>query len=123
MNADNNPSARFNAASKMTAQTSNIHARADKAIERLSARHEANEARHVNTRFAKLLRQDTPAPTLKPSWAIDDRRSWLMRAAKYQIAREHSAHITKVRAVANAMTKTPSQRQQSQQRGRDGLGR
>jgi hypothetical protein len=123
MTRENHPRQGFNAASKMTAHASRIQARAEKAIERLGARHEANQAQQVAKRFEKLMRSDRPMPTLKPHGMVEDRRGWLMRSAQYQIKREHAARIGKVRTVAKAMSKTTPDRQQSNQRARETLGR
>jgi hypothetical protein len=117
----------FNTASKMTAREASFNARADKAIARLGARHEANQTQQVAKRFEKLVRSDRPAPTLKPQGAPEDRRGWLMRSAQYQIKREHAVRINKVRDMAKAMSQnTPDKqngRQQNPKRGRDDLGR
>jgi hypothetical protein len=113
----------FNTASKMTAREASLNARADKAIARLGARHEANQTQQVAKRFEKLVRSDRPAPTLKPHGAIEDRRGWLMRSAQYQIKREHAARIGKVRSVAKVMSKTTPAKTQNQHRARDELGR
>ncbi len=96
---------------------------AQKAVERLGARHGANQAQQVAKRFEKLMRSDRPAPSPKPQGAIEDRKGWLMRSAQYQIKREHGARLNKVRDVAKAMSKTTPDRQQNKQRGRDDLGR
>ncbi|NJS14844.1 MAG: hypothetical protein HC788_09810 [Sphingopyxis sp.] len=93
----------FNAANNKTASELVIRDRAAKAVERLSARHEANEARLVAQRFTKLLKADRNEPALKPSWAVDDKRSWLHRAAKYQVAREFEKRIDRVNKVADRM--------------------
>jgi hypothetical protein len=113
----------FNAASKMTAREASLNARADKAIARLGARHEANQTQQVAKRFEKLVRSDRPAPTLKPHGAPEDRRGWLMRSAQYQIKREHGARLNRVRDVAKAMSKTTPNRQQNKQRGLETLER
>ena len=113
----------FNTASKMTAREASLNARVDKAIERLGARHEPNQAQQVAKRFEKLMRSDRPAPSLKPQGAIEDRKGWLMRSAQYQIKREHGARLNKVRDVAKAMSKTTPSRQHDKQRGRDTLER
>ncbi|OYU76335.1 MAG: hypothetical protein CFE32_10625 [Alphaproteobacteria bacterium PA3] len=123
MSTERTTKAPFNTASKMTAREASLNARAEKAIERLGARHKANQAQQVAKRFEKLSRSDRPAPSLKPHGAIDDRRGWNMRSAQYQIKREHAVRILKVRDVAKAMSKTTPNRQQSKQRGRDDLGR
>jgi hypothetical protein len=107
----------------MTAREATINTRADKAIERLGARHEANRTQQVAKRFEKLVRSDRPAPTLKPHGIIEDRRGWLMRSAQYQIKREHGARTNKVRDVAKAMSKDTQGRQPNKQRGRDTLER
>jgi hypothetical protein len=93
------------------------------AVERLGARHEANQAQQVAKRFDKLTRNDGHAPELKPSWATNDRHVWQMRAAKYQVAREHSARIGKVRSVAKAMSKSTPTKTPNQQRAVGGLER
>ncbi len=123
MSTERTTKAPFNSASKMTAREASLNARAEKAIERLGARHEANQAQQVAKRFEKLMRSDRPAPSLKPQGAIEDRKGWLMRSAQYQIKREHGARLNKVRDVAKAMSKTTPSRQHDKQRGRDTLGR
>jgi hypothetical protein len=123
MTTEKNTTKGFNNASTMTTREISLKARAEKAVERLGARHEANQAQQVAKRFDKLTRNDGHAPELKPSWATNDRRAWQMRAAKYQVAREHLARISKVRDVAKAMSKTTPDRQQNPKRGRDDLGR
>jgi uncharacterized protein YqjF (DUF2071 family) len=123
MTTEKNTTKGFNTASTMTTREATLRARAQKAVERLGARHEANQAQQVAKRFDKLTRNDGHAPELKPSWATNDRRAWQMRAAKYQVAREHLARISKVRDVAKAMSKTTPDRQQSKQRGHNDLGR
>ncbi len=107
----------------MTAHEATINTRADKAIERLGARHEANRTQQVAKRFEKLVRSDRPAPTLKPHGMVEDRQGWLMRSAQHQIKREHASRINKVRDVAKSMSKTTLDRQQNKQHGRDGLER
>jgi hypothetical protein len=123
MSTERTTKAPFNSASKMTAREASLNARAEKAIERLGARHEANQAQQVAKRFEKLMRSERPAPSLKPQGAIEDRKGWLMRSAQYQIKREHIARLNKVRDVAKAMSKTTPSRQHDKQRGRDTLGR
>ena len=112
----------FNAANSKTASELVIRDRAAKAIERLTARHEACEPRLVAQRFTKLLKADRNEPALKPSWAMDDKRSWLHRAAKYQVAREFEKRIERVNKVANRMIASKSaQKTLGQQR--DGFER
>ncbi len=123
MSTERTTKAPFNSASKMTAREASLNARAEKAIERLGARHEANQAQQVAKRFEKLMRSDRPAPSLKPQGAIEDRKGWLMRSAQYQIKREHSARLNKVRDVAKAMSRNTPGQQQNKQSGRDTLGR
>jgi NADH:ubiquinone oxidoreductase subunit E len=123
MSTERTTKAPFNSASKMTAREASLNARADKAIERLGARHEANQAQQVAKRFEKLMRSDRPAPSLKPHGAIEDRKGWLMRSALYQIKREHGARLNKVRDVAKAMSRNTPGQQQDKQRGRDTLAR
>jgi uncharacterized protein YqjF (DUF2071 family) len=123
MTTEKNTTGKFNSVSTMTTRDANLRARAEKAVERLGARHEANQAQQVAKRFDKLTRNDGHAPELKPSWATNDKRAWQMRAAKYQVAREHLARISKVRDVAKAMSKTTPDRQQNKQSGRNDLGR
>lgn len=107
----------------MTVREATITARADKAIERLGARHEANRTQQVAKRFEKLVRSDRPAPTLKLHGMIEDRRGWLMRSAQYQIKRGHGARLNKVRDGAKAMSKDTPNRQPAKQRGSDSLER
>jgi hypothetical protein len=127
MSTERTTKAPFNTASKMTAREASLNARADKAIERLGARHEANQTQQVAKRFENLVRSDRPVPSLKPHGAIEDRRGWHMRVAQYQIKREHGARLNKVRDVAKAMSQSTPVRQQNKQqntkRGRDDLGR
>ncbi len=123
MSTERTTKAPFNTASKMTAREASLNARAEKAIERLGARHEANQAQQVAKRFEKLMRSDRPAPSLKPHGAIEDRKGWLMRSAQYQIKREHGARLNKVRDVAKAMSRNTPGQQQNKQRGPDTLGR
>jgi hypothetical protein len=123
MSTERTTKAPFNTASKMTVREASLNARADKAIQRLGARHEATQTQQVAKRFEKLVRSDRPAPTLKPQGAPEDRRGWLMRSAQYQIKREHGARLNKVRDVAKAMSKTIPDKQSTKQRGHDGLGR
>jgi hypothetical protein len=96
-----------------------IRDRAAKAVERLSARHEANSARLVATRFTKLLKADRNEPTLKPSWAVDDKRSWLHRAARHQVANDFKKRINRVHKVADRMIETAK----GKGKQRDGLER
>ena len=103
MTTEKNTTKGFNTASTMTTREATLRARAEKAVERLGARPEANQAQQVAKRFDKLTRNDGHAPELKPSWATNDRRAWQMRAAKYQVAREHSARLSKVRNTAERM--------------------
>lgn len=116
------PSVALRAATGMSNAAHAIFARADKAVERLSARHEANEARLVAQRFVKLLTSDAHAPVLKPSPSFAgqgiDKKAWLMRAARYQIAREFEGRIARVRAVAKRMMAA-----QGVPRARDDLAR
>ncbi len=123
MSTERTTKAPFNSASKMTAREASLNARAEKAIERLGARHAANQVQQVAKRFEKLMRSDRPAPSLKPQGAIEDRKGWLMRSAQYQIKREHAGRIAKVRDVAKAMARNTPGQQQNKQRGRDTLGR
>lgn len=99
------PSARqaFATATTTTAREARIRAWAERRIERLSARHEAAEPKLVAHRYKQLLLSDHAQPALRPGWASEDRQTWLMRAAKYQIAREHQARLHKVRDVAEHM--------------------
>ena len=112
----------FNAANSKTASELVIRDRAAKAVERLSARFDANEARLVAQRFTKLLKADRNEPALKPSWAQDDKRSWLHRAAKYQVAREFEKRIERVHKTADRMIANKSA-QKTPARQRDGLER
>jgi hypothetical protein len=123
MTTEKNTTKGFNTASTMTTREVTLRARAEKAVERLGARHEANQAQQVAKRFDKLTRNDGHAPELKPSWATNDRRAWQMRAAKYQVAREHSARIGKVRDVAKAISQTTPTKTQNKHRTRGGLER
>ncbi len=123
MTSEKTPKSPFNTASKMTAREASLMARAEKAIERLGDRHEANQAGQVAKRFGELVRSDRPTPSLKPQGAIEDRRGWLMRVAQYQIKREHGARLDKVRDVAKAMSKAPPDQKANRKRGRDELGR
>lgn len=93
----------FNQASTQSAQEAAIRARSEKAKVRLGARHEANQAQQVAKRVLKLSRSDRPTPSLKPSWAVEDRQAWLTRAAKYQVRTEHHARIGKIQKVADRM--------------------
>jgi hypothetical protein len=108
----------FSASASMSAREIAIRTRAEKAIERLSARHEAGEARLVATRFQKLLLSDNAQPALRPGWASEDRQTWLMRAAKYQIAREHQARLQTVRESAERMIAGKDKAKPREDRGR-----
>lgn len=113
----------FNTASKMTSREAHLMSRAEKAIERLGARHQANQAGQVAKRFGELVRSDRPMPSLKPQGVVEDRRGWLMRVAQYQIKQEHGARLDRVRDVAKAMSKGQPNQQTNRKRGGDELGR
>jgi hypothetical protein len=98
----------FKAAAKPQARATripaNIPERLQHAIARLEARHEINRPRQEAQNYIKLLRMvDRAAPVLKPSWARDNSRPWLVSAAKYYVARCHALRIEKLRAVADRM--------------------
>jgi hypothetical protein len=98
-----------------------IRHRAAKAVERLTARHQANEAALIAERFAKLWRADQLEPALKPPWATDNKRGWLYSAARYQVAHEFKKRIGRVNKVADRMIEGINGK--SKERGRDTLGR
>ncbi|MCZ8195723.1 MAG: hypothetical protein O9253_01505 [Aquidulcibacter sp.] len=98
-----------------------IRERAAKAVERLSARHQANEAALIAERFAKLWRADQHQPALKPPWATDNKRGWLYSAARYQVAHDFKKRIGRVNKVADRMIEAINGK--SKERGRDTLGR
>lgn len=98
-----------------------IRERAAKAVERLSARHQANEAALIAERFAKLWRADQHEPALKPPWATDNKRGWLYSAARYQVAHDFKKRIGRVNKVADRMIETINGK--NKERGRDTLGR
>ena len=98
-----------------------IRDRAAKAVERLSARHQANEAALIAERFAKLWRADQLEPALKPPWATDNKRGWLYSAARYQVAHDFKKRIGRVNKVADRMIETINGK--GKERGRETLGR
>lgn len=109
----------FNAANSKTGSALVIRDRAAKAVERLSARHRANEAALVAERFAKLWRADRYEPAPKPSWATDNKRGWMYSAARYQVASEFKKRLARVHKVADRMV----ERVNGKGRQRDGLER
>lgn len=96
-----------------------IRDRAAKAVERLSARHKANEDALVAEKFAKLWRADRHEPALKPAWATDNKRGWLYSAARHQVANDFKKRINRVHKVADRMI----EKVKGKGKQRDGLER
>jgi hypothetical protein len=98
------PNPRLGFKTAATPRPTALPERLAQSIKRIDARHEANRPRQVAERFTKMLAlSDRAAPALKPSWAKDNRRAWLMRAAEHHVARAHALRIEKLKATADRM--------------------
>jgi hypothetical protein len=97
----------FNGAVSKTASELVIRERTAKAVERLRARHEANEAALVAARFKSLFQADRMDRAFKPAPAFsglkEDKRGWAMKIARYEVARDFKNRIARVNKVAERM--------------------
>ena len=95
----------FNKAATTTAAATRMNERLQGALERLSARHKANEAGQVARVLDRLHRAgDRAEPALRPAGAPSERNpAWLRRAAHYEVKRAHQVRLDKVMFVANQM--------------------
>ncbi len=57
----------------------------------------------IVSQYAKLLRQDAPAPALRPIGMQDDRKTVLLRAAAHLVDKRQSRRIQKITACADRM--------------------
>lgn len=89
--------------------------KAERALSRCEAHYDKHRDAWIAKRYQTLLAKEGAQPTLRPSWAQEDRKSHLYRAATLLVQRKQQLRVQKINAVAH--------RQAGRERGNDvGLG-
>lgn len=78
-----------------------LTSRKEGVLDKAQAHFEKHREAWVTKRYAQLLKQDSPAPTLKPHGVVEDRSAHLMKAAAYIVDRRQEARLSVIRSAAS----------------------
>lgn len=82
-----------------------IGEKAARIIEIAERHFEKHSKSWVADRYAKLLKKDLPAPSLKPEGSRNDRTSHLLRTAKHLVNLKQQSRISKIKLIEEQMRK------------------
>lgn len=88
------------------------------ATEKVGKNYEETRHAWVNQKYGELLARDGERLSLKPSWAVDDRKAHLMRTAEYIVRRKFEEKLSNINRVAeNLLTgRTPASTRNERER-------
>ena len=73
---------------------------AKRATEKIGQNYEQTRHAWVNQKYGELLARDGERLSLKPAWAVDDRKAHLMRTAEYIVRRKFEDRLSNINRVA-----------------------
>lgn len=91
------------AASQPRTRGENVADKESRVTARAVSHFEQNRRQWIAARYGKLLRQDAPAPTLKPAGMGEDRAGRLMRAATHLVERKQAQRLDRIRSAAERL--------------------
>ena len=108
-------SPRFESAAKESAGASAasievVREKQTRVTELAQSHFEKHREQWIAKRYNQLLKQDAPAPALRPPGMTEDRSARLMRAAAHLTDRKQAARLQKINAAADRMTGRNSSR-------------
>ena len=103
----------FNARASQTAREATVESKRERVAEFAERSFARCERQWTNQFYDRLLKREGNAPTLQPSFAANDRRAHLMRAAEKMSVHRHMKNMNRIERAADRMAG----------RKREGLGR
>lgn len=104
---------KFNARASQTARDASVQSKAERVTEFAQRSFERCERQWTNQFYQRLLKREGNAPSLQPTWAVNDRGAHLMRAAEKMSVHRHKKNMNRIERAAERMAG----------RNRDGLAR
>lgn len=88
------------------------------ATERIGRNYEQTRSLWIDQKYGELLAREGTRLSLQPSWAADDRKAHLMRAAEYIVQRSFESKLATIERTAEALLsgKTPGHLKEQQGR-------
>ncbi|MEC3949296.1 hypothetical protein [Sphingobium sp. HWE2-09] len=80
-----------------------INSWAKMATEKVGQNYEQTRHAWVNQKYGELLARDGERLSLKPAWAVDDRKAHLMRTAEYIVRRRFEERLSNINRVAEKL--------------------
>jgi hypothetical protein len=94
---------RFNRASAETVNASDVQARLDESMRRMSNSFAKNESHLTEAKYRDLLTKQGNTMEFKPNFAQDNPADRLWKAAKFQVKQDHHMRCSKIMKVAQRM--------------------
>ena len=93
----------FNARASQTAREASIESKRERVTSFANKQFERCERQWTNQYYDRLLKREGSAPTLQPSYAVDDRKAHLIRAAERLAHNRLHRNVQRIDRVANRM--------------------
>jgi hypothetical protein len=77
--------------------------KAERVLSRCDAHYEKHRDKWIAKRYETLLLKEGTQPALRPSWAQDDRKAHLYRAATSLVQRKQQMRLQKINTTARRM--------------------
>jgi len=98
-------------ASRTRPANENVADKATRVTARAISHFEQNRRQWIAARYGKLLRQDAPAPALKPAGMGEDRAGRLMRAATHMVERKQALRLARIKEAGERLASGRSSHQ------------
>lgn len=93
----------FNARASQTAREPSIDAKRERVTEFAQRSFERCKDQWAAKNYDRLLKREGNAPSLQPSFAVNDRKAHLMRAAGNLALQRHHKNVARINRVADRM--------------------
>ena len=93
----------FNAHASQTAREASIDAKRERVTEYAQRSFERCKDQWAAKNYDRLLKREGNAPSLQPSFAVNDRKAHLMRAAGNLALQRHHKNVARINRVADRM--------------------
>lgn len=108
-----NASLQFNARAPAPAHDKQTQSKIERVTQFAQEQHQRCKGQWMATYYDRLIKREGNAPALQPSWAINDRKNHMMRAANLLTDQRLARNLSRIDRAADRMAG----------RKQDGLGR
>jgi hypothetical protein len=93
----------FNARASQTARDASVQSKHERVTQFAEKQFERCKGQWTAQNYDRLLKREGNAPSLQPSWAMQDRKSHLMRAAVKLTEHRHMKNMHRIDRAADRM--------------------